>query len=66
MINKGLVRFLEANFIFTNIQCGFRKKKQRSTIDQFVRFKTFIRDVFVNNEHEVSVFFDLETAYDTT
>ena len=43
-----------------------QRKKNRSTIDQFVRLKTFIRDVFVNNEHAVSVFFDLEKAYDTT
>ena len=30
-------------------------EKSRSTIDQFVRLNTFIRDPFVNNEH-VSVF----------
>ena len=41
-------------------------KKSCSTIDQFVRLKIFIRDPFVNNEHAVSVFFDLEKAYDTT
>ena len=34
--------------------------KNRSTIDQLVRLETFIRDAFVNKEHAVSVFFDLE------
>ena len=43
---------------------GFRK--QRSTIDQLVRFETFIREAFVRKEHVVSVFFDLEKAYYTT
>ena len=52
------------SYILTNIQCGFRKS--RSTIDQLVRLETFIRDAFVNKEHAVFVFFDLEKAYDTT
>ena len=56
--------FLETNNILTNIQCGFRKN--RSTIDQLVRLETFIRDAFVYKEHAVSIFFDLEKAYDTT
>ena len=64
MINKRLVWFLETNNILTNIQCGFMKN--RSTIDQLVRLENFIRDAFVNKEHAVSVFFDLEKAYDTT
>ena len=38
--------------------------KNRSTIDQLVRLETFIRgDAFVNKEHAVSLFFDLEKAY---
>ena len=40
--------------------------KNRSTIDQLVRLETFIRDAYVNKEHAVSIFFDLEKAYDTT
>ena len=63
MINKRLVSFLKTNNILTNSQCGFRKN--RSTIDQFVRLETFIRDDFVNKEHAISVLFDLEKAYDT-
>ena len=64
MINKLLVWFLETNNILTNIQCGFRKNS--STTDQLVRLETFIRDAFVKKEHAVSIFFDLEKAFDTT
>ena len=45
-------------------QSGFRS--ERSTNDHLIRLETFIRDAFVNREHVVSVFFDLEKAYDTT
>ena len=38
----------------------------RSIIEQLVRLDTFIPDAFVNKEHAVSIFFDLEIAYDTT
>ena len=31
-----------------------------------IRLETFIRDAFVNREHVVAVFSDLEKAYDTT
>jgi hypothetical protein len=43
---------------------GFRQG--RSTLDHLVRFETFIRNAFAKNEHAVSIFFDLEKAYDTT
>ena len=43
----------------TNVQCGFRSR--RSTVDHLVRF-----EVFIHNQHLISVFFDLEKAYDTT
>ena len=52
------------NNLLSNIQCGFRQG--RPTLDHLVRFETFIREGFVQNEHVVSVFFDLEKAYDTT
>ena len=64
MINDRLVWFLENNNILTDIQCGFRKRK--STIDHLVRLETFIRDAFLNKQEVVSIFFDLEKAYDTT
>ena len=46
------------------MQCGFRSR--RSTDDHLVRFETFCREAFIHNQHLVSVFFDLEKAYDTT
>ena len=37
-----------------------------SSNDHLVRLETFVRDAFIKKEHLVSVFFDLEKAYDTT
>ena len=64
MINDRLVWFLEKHKLITTFQSGFRK--HRGTIDHLVRFETFIREAFLKKEHVVSVFFDLESAYDTT
>ena len=64
MINDRLVWYLEDNNILADIQCGFRKRK--STLDHLVRLESFIRDAFLNKQEVVSIFFDLEKAYDTT
>ena len=64
MVNDRLVWFLESNNLIANVQCGFRR--HRGTIDHLIRFETFIREAFIKKEHAVSVFFDLESAYDTT
>ena len=64
MVNDRLVWFLEKNKLIVTVQSGFRK--QRGTLDHLVRFETFIREAFIKKEHVVSVFFDLESAYDTT
>ena len=64
MINKRLVWYLESNDLISPIQSGFRS--ERSTNDHLIRLETFIRYAFVNREHVVSVFFNLEKAYDTT
>ena len=64
MINDCLTWFLEANNIITNYQSGFRHN--RSTNDHLVRLETFIREAFIKKEHLVTIFFDLEKAYDTT
>ena len=63
MINTRLVWFLEKNNILTQYQSGFRKG--RTTTDQLIRLESFIRDSFLTGNHVVSVFFDLEKAYDT-
>ena len=64
VVNERLVWYLEANHILTEYQSGFRKR--RSTTDQLVRLESYIREAFVRRERVVSVFFDLEKAYDTT
>ncbi|KAK6189067.1 hypothetical protein SNE40_005112 [Patella caerulea] len=64
LINRRLVWYLESNNLITDLQCGFRS--QRSTLDHLVRFETFVRDAFIQKQHLVAIFFDLEKAYDTT
>ena len=41
-------------------------RKQRGTLDHLNHFETFIREAFIRKEHVVSVFFYLDSAYDTT
>ena len=55
MINKRLIWYLESNNLLSRYQLGFRAG--RSTNDNLVRLKTFIRDAFVKKEHIVAVFF---------
>ena len=64
MTFKRLVRFLETINMPTNILCSF-KKKQHHRSNYKVKLETFIRYAFFNKEHAVSIFFDLEKAYDT-
>ena len=61
MINDSLTWFLEANNIITDYQSGFRRH-----CSNLVRLETFIREAFIKKEHLVTIFFDLEKAYDTT
>ena len=63
MINTRLVWSLEKNNILSKYQSGFRKGQ--TTTDQLIRLESFIRDSFLKGNHVVSVFFDLEKAYDT-
>ena len=64
MVNGRLVHFLESRNLLTPSQSGFRS--HRTTTDHLVALETFIRDGFIQGDHVVSVFFDLEKAYDTT
>lgn len=64
MINKRLMWYLESNNLISEFQSGFRS--ERSTNDNLIRLETFIRNAFINKEHVVAIFFDLEKAYDTT
>ena len=63
MINDRLVRYLESSSLIKEAQSGFRKT--RSTTDHLVGFETFVRG-FLNGKHVVSIFFNLEDAYDIT
>ena len=62
--NKRLVWFLESNKLITNSQCGFRKR--RSTIDHVIKVQTSITEANFQKPHLITVFFDLEKAYDIT
>ena len=64
MVNDRLIWYLEKNKIINSVQSGFRKN--RSTTDNLVRLESFIREAFIQKQHAVAVFFDLEKAYDTT
>ena len=64
MVNGRLIHFLESNDLLSSSQSGFRS--QRSTLDHLVSLETFIRDGMARGEHVLSIFFDLEKAYDTT
>ena len=63
MVNNRLVWYLEVNEIPTKFQAGFRKN--RSVNDQLVHFESLLPDAFINKDHVVSIFFDLEKVYDT-
>ena len=62
MINARFMWSLESQGLLSEKQCGFRKN--HSTLDNLVRFKTFIRNAFVKKEQVLTIFFDLEKAYD--
>ena len=64
MINARLMWSLVSQGLLSEKQCGFRKN--HSTLDHLVRFETFIRNAFIKKEHVLTIFFDLEKAYDTT
>ena len=64
MVNTRLVWYLEKGGFISKYQCGFRK--QRNTTDHLLRLESYIRQAFKNGEQCVSIFFDLEKAYDTT
>ncbi|GFX46781.1 probable RNA-directed DNA polymerase from transposon X-element [Trichonephila clavipes] len=64
MVNTHLVYVLEKEKCISPLQSGFRKG--RSTLDNLVFLESQIRDAFVRRNHLVSLFFDIEKAYDRT
>ena len=64
MVNERLVWYLERNGYLSSSQCGFRR--MRSCTDVLLRLEAGICEAFATNQHLITVFFDLEKAYDTT
>jgi hypothetical protein len=64
MVNNRLVYILETNEVIAPFQSGFRRG--RSTSDNIITLETHIRNAFLRNNHLVSIFFDIEKAYDRT
>ncbi|GFW07739.1 putative RNA-directed DNA polymerase from transposon X-element [Trichonephila clavipes] len=60
MINTRLVYVLEKE------KCKVDSARGRSTLDNLVFLESQIRDAFVRRNHLVSLFFDIEKAYDRT
>ena len=64
MVNERLVWYLAKNGLLAKQQCDYRAN--RSTVDHLIRMETFIRDAFIQNQHLIAVFLNLQKAYDTT
>ena len=64
IINKRLVWFLEEGNCFSDFQSGFRKN--RCTLDNLLFLEHHIMKTFCEKKYLVSIFFDIEKAYDTT
>ena len=64
MVNCRLVWYLEQNNYLSTSQCGFRR--MRSCTDVLIRLEASICRAFVTKQHHITVFFDIEKAYDTT
>ncbi|GBN51097.1 putative RNA-directed DNA polymerase from transposon X-element, partial [Araneus ventricosus] len=62
MVNARLIYELEKEGCIPPLQSGFRRG--RSTFDNLVLLETHIRNAFVKRNHLVSIFFDIEKAYD--
>ena len=64
MLNERLLAYLDIKSCLSNVQCGGRKG--RSTTDHLVRLERVVQETFASKEHFVSIFFDLEKAFDMT
>ena len=63
MVNVRLMWYLESRSLLSPVQYGFRKV--RSTTDALLSLESSVCEAFASNHHQVTVFFDLEKAYDT-
>ena len=63
ILNKRLMWYLEKNNLLDKTQCGYREG--RSAPDHLVRLTSDIQQAFISNKYHISIFLDLEKAYDT-
>ncbi|KFM73192.1 RNA-directed DNA polymerase from mobile element jockey, partial [Stegodyphus mimosarum] len=64
MVNRHLTHYLENNHCLLSYQSCFRRG--RSSLDNVLFLETAVRNAFAKRNHVVSVFFDMEKAYDRT
>ncbi|GBM48867.1 hypothetical protein AVEN_36924-1 [Araneus ventricosus] len=64
MVSARLMHVLDRSKWFVPSQSGFDRR--RGTIDNVLKLETAIREAFVRKKHLVSIFFDIEKAYDRT
>ena len=64
MVNNRLVFILEQRNLISPWQSGFRRG--RSMTDNILMLETNIRNANLRRNHLVSIFFDIEKAYDKT
>lgn len=64
IINERLNWWLNSQSFINKNQLGY--KKGHSAIDLLVRLEEILQNCFLNREHAIAVFFDLEKAYDMT
>ena len=64
MVNARLMWYLEREKLISPAQCGFRR--MYSCTDILIRMESSICKAFAAKQHHVTIFFDLEKAYDTT
>jgi hypothetical protein len=64
MVNDRLVFILEKENLLAAAQCGIRR--HISVVNHLISLERQIQNCFVQLQQLVTVFFDLEKAYDTT
>ena len=64
MVNIRLLEFFDQEGTLSTLQCGGRAK--RTTVDYILSLEATVRKAQANREQVVSIFYDMEKAYDLT
>ena len=64
MLNVRLLDFFDQIGTLSSLQCGGRAK--RISIDHLLSLEATVRKVQANSDQVVSIFFDMDKAYDLT